>query len=57
MQLERNAVSNFQYHRRESLEVALVPRDIRDNFLDKTVCRAISLTGHEVTPDDLHMYH
>ena len=40
IQLERNAVNNAQYHRGESLEV--------------TVCRTISLTGHEVTPDDLH---
>ena len=40
IQLERNAVNNAQYHRRESLEV--------------TVCRTISLTGHEVTPDHLH---
>ena len=40
IQLKRNAVNNAQYHRRESIEV--------------TVCRAFSLTGHEVTPDDLH---
>ena len=40
IQLEQNAVNNAQYHWRESLE--------------ETVCRAFSLTGHEVTPDDLH---
>ena len=54
IQLERNAVNNAQYHRKESLEVNPVPRDIGDNVLEETVCRAISLTGHEVTPDDLH---
>ena len=57
IQLERNAVNNAQYHRKESLEVNPVPRDIGDNVLEETVCRAISLTGHEVTPNDLHAYH
>ena len=57
IQLERHAVRNTQYHRRESLEVNPVPRDIGNNVLEETVCRAISLTGHEVTPDDLHACH
>ena len=52
IQLERNAVNNAQYKRRESLEVNPVPRDTGDNLLEKVVCRAISLTAHEVTPDD-----
>ena len=50
IQLERNAVNNAQYHRKESLEVNPVPRDIGDNVLEETVCKAISLTGHKVTP-------
>ena len=29
-----------------------MPRDTGDNLLEKVVCRAISLTAHEVTPDD-----
>ena len=49
IQLEWNALNKAQYHRRESLEVNLVPHDIGDNVLQETVCRAISLTGHEVT--------
>ena len=57
IQLERHAVSNAQYHRRESLGVNPVPRDIGNNVLEETVCGAISLTGHEVTPDDLHTCH
>ena len=57
IQLEWNAVRNTQYHQIESLEVNLVPCDTGDNVLEETVCRAISLTGHEVTPDDLHMCH
>ena len=54
IQLERSTVNNAQYHGRESLEVNLIPCDIGDNVLEETLCRAISLTGHEVTPDDLH---
>ena len=34
-----------------------MPRDIGDNVLEETVCRDISLTGCEVTPDDLHACH
>ena len=34
-----------------------MPHDIGDNVLEETVCRAISLTGHEFTPDDLHTCH
>ena len=55
VQLERNAVNNAQYHHRGSLEVNPVLRDIGVNVLEQTICRAISLTGHEVTPDDLHI--
>ena len=54
IQLEQNAVNNAQYHRRESLEVNPLPRHIGNNVLEEAVCRAISLTGHEVTPNDLH---
>ena len=57
IQLEWNAVNSAQYHRRQSLEINPVPRDIGNNVLEETVCRAISLTGHEVTPDDLHACH
>ena len=57
IQLERNAVNSAQYHRRQSQEVNPVPRDIGNNVLEETVCRAISLTGHEVTPGDLHACH
>ena len=54
IQLERNAVNHAQYQQRESLEIKKVPHDIEDNVLEETVCRAFSLTGHEVTTDDLH---
>ena len=55
--LERNAVSNAQYHRRESLEINPVPASIGDDVLENSVCRALSLTGHEVKSDDLQPCH
>ena len=56
-QLKRNAVKKAQYHWRESLEVNPVLRDTGDNLLKETACRAISLTGNEGKPDDLHVCH
>ena len=55
--LERNAVNNTRYHRREPLEVNLVPGDLGDNVLEETIDRITSSTGHEITPDDLHVCH
>ena len=57
IQLERNAVNNVQYHRRESLEINPVPASIDDDVLESSVCRALSLTGHEVKPDGLQACH
>ena len=57
IQLERNAVSNAQYHRRESLEINPVPASIGDDVLENSACRALSLTNHEVKPGDLQAYH
>ena len=55
--LERNAANNAQYHCRESLEINPVPATIGDDILESSVCRALSLTGHEVKPDDLQACH
>ena len=57
VQLEKNVVSNAQYHRREALEFNPVPQDIYDNVLEDTICKALSLTGQEVVPEDLHVCH
>ena len=57
VQLERNAVNNAQYHRRESLEINPVPASIDDDVLESSVWRALSLTSHEVKPDDLQACH
>ena len=57
VQLERNAVSNTQYHRRESLKINPVPVSIGDDVLEYSVCKPLSLTGHEMKPDDLQACH
>ena len=57
VQLERNAVDNAQYHCHESLEINPLPTTIGDDVLESSVCRAFSLTGHEVKPDDLQACH
>ena len=56
-QLERNAVSNSQYHKRETLGVNPVPSTIQDTVLEETVCQALSLTGINMSPDELHSCH
>ena len=53
IQLERNVVNNAQYNRRESIEINLVPASISNEELEDNVRKALSLTGHEVIPDDL----
>ena len=34
-----------------------MPQDIHDNVLEDTICKAFSLTGQEVVPEDLHACH
>ena len=57
VQVERNALTNAQYHGRESVEVNPVPPSISDEELELNICKALSLTGHEVKPDDLQACH
>ena len=57
VQLERNVVSNAQYHHPESLQINPVTASIGDDVLKNIVCRALSLTGHEVKPDNLQACH
>ena len=49
VQLERNAVTNAQYHQRESVEVSPAPPSISDEELELNIWKALSLTGHEVS--------
>ena len=55
--MERNAVTNAQYQRRESVEANPVPPPINNEELELNICKALSLTGHEVKPDDLQACH
>ena len=57
VQLERNAVTNAQDHRRESVEVTPVLPSISDEELELNICEALSLTGHEIKPNDLQACH
>ena len=57
IQLKRNAVTNAQYHWRESVEVNPVPPLINDEELELNMYKALSLTGHNVKPDDLQACH
>ena len=57
VQLERNAVSNAQYHRCESLEINHVPVSLGDDILENSICRVLPITGHEVKPNNLQACH
>ena len=57
VQLERNAVTNAQYHLRESVEATPVPPSISDEELELNICKSLSLTGLEVKPNDLQACH
>ena len=57
IQLECNTVTNSQYSRRETIEVNPVPAEIQVDVLEASVCKALSLTGVAVAPEDLHACH
>ena len=57
VQLEKNAVKNAQYHHHISLEINPVPASIGDNVLESSVCKRLSLCGHEVKLEDLQAWH
>ena len=48
VQLERKAVTNARYHWRESVEVNPITPSIRDEELGLNICKALSLTGHDM---------
>ena len=55
--MERNAVASSQYSRRETIELNPVPVDITEDALEENVCKALSLTGVNVVPNNLHACH
>ena len=57
IQLECNAVTNSQYSRRETIELNPVPAEIHQDVLEDSICKALSLTGVNVVPEDLQACH
>ena len=57
IQLERNAVTNSQYSRRETIEINPAPAEIHEDALEDSICKALSLTGVNVVPEDLQACH
>ena len=57
IQLERNAVSNSQYSRRETIELNPAPVKIHEDVLEESICKALPLTGVNVVPEDLQACH
>ena len=55
--LERNALNNAQYVRRETREINPTPQSIPNTDLENKVCQALSLTGTTVAPDHLQACH
>ena len=52
IQLECKAVASSQYSRRETIELNPVPVIITEDALEGNVCKALSLTGVSVVPND-----
>ena len=57
IQLEKNAVKNSQYHRRETIKINNVPESLEDEILEENICKALSLTSVNVTPEQLYSCH
>ena len=57
IQLERNAVNSAQYHQLKLIEINPVPASISGEKLEDNICKALSLTGHQVIPDDFQACH
>ena len=57
IQLERNAVTNSQYSRRETIELNRVPAEVYEDVLEDSICKALSLTRVNVVPEDWQACH
>ena len=45
-------MTNHQYIKKETIELNPVPADITDDVLEENICKALSLTGVNVVPND-----
>ena len=50
-------MTNTQYHRRETIEINSVPESLEGETLEENVCKALSRTGVNITPEQLHSCH
>ena len=57
IQLERNAATNSQYSRQETIELNPVPAEIHEDALEDNIYKALSLTGVNLVPEDLQACH
>ena len=57
IRLERNAVTNSQYSRRETIELNPVTADITEDVLEENIRTALSLNGVNIVPNNLHACH
>ena len=57
IQMERNTVTSSQYSRQETTELNPVPAEIHEDVLEDSICKALSLTGVNVVPEDLQACH
>ena len=55
--LERNALNNAQYVRRETIEIDPTPQSIPNTDLENKACQELFLTSTTVTPDHLQACH
>ena len=46
-------MTDSQYHGRETLEINPVPESLGNEILEENVCKALSLAGANVTPEQL----
>ena len=50
-------MTNSQYSRRETIELNPVSAHIIEDVLEENIYKALSLTGVNVVPNDLHTCH
>lgn len=55
--LERNAGKNFQYYRKETIELNPVPKRHGDEIMEQNICKTMCLTGVNVSPEQLNLSH
>ena len=55
--MERNAITNSQHSREETIKLSPVPAEIHEDVSEESICKALSLTGVNAVPEDLHACH